>query len=388
MVTRSNKALLISTPGQGKQVSFVPALEKEYELLIEAAKKFYYPKLAMAHLAALSTGLNGKRNVFIPNTNEFKANTFQKVVVVVPGIMATVERRPNDTLVVTGLVLSDAYKSLAKNSSEKPGIYQISGDPARPDVKYKSNGRITPKDERKVVIADTKYTDPLEGARSAVKNLEKMFGRQAALKCDFDLFYSPVGSSLGGMRNYNPIVHKEAYAYAGLLADAVEKSNNLKGVEWTSQGSGSVVLTQALEVLTHKNISFLEQNHVITMYKPTTDPSITLLAANKLGMKADKKLIGGNFRANVTSIISNVARARDSKDPYNWKDYKNDLLDGSMTTVGATTSATGAIATGAGLLLAGTAAGPVIASVGAVTGIVGMVHFGISSVRKYLKNRS
>ncbi|WP_018275159.1 hypothetical protein WKI13_02490 [Teredinibacter turnerae] len=388
MVSQSNKALIISTPAQGKKVIFAPALEKEYHLLKEAAKKFYYPKLAMEHLAALSTGLNGKRNVFIPNTNEFMANTFQKVVVVVPGIMATVERRPNDSLVVTNLVLSDAYKSLPKNSSEKPGVYQVSREKGSPEINYKSNGRITPKDERKVVIADTSHANPLDAANSAVDKLDKMFGRQAALKCDFDLFYSPVGRSLGGMRNYNPIVHKEAYAFSALLADAIEQSINHKGVEWTSQGSGSVVLTQALEVLTHKNISFKEQKHVITMYKPTTDPGFTLLAANKLGMKADKKLLSGNFRASATSIISNVARARNLEDPYGWKDYKNDLLDGSMTTVGAATGATGAVATGAGLLLAGTAAGPVIASVGAVTGIVGMVHFGISSVRKYFKNRS
>ncbi|WP_018415679.1 hypothetical protein [Teredinibacter turnerae] len=388
MVSQSNKALIISTPAQGKKVIFAPALEKEYHLLKEAAKKFYYPKLAMEHLAALSTGLNGKRNVFIPNTNEFMANTFQKVVVVVPGIMATVERRPNDSLVVTNLVLSDAYKSLENRGGDKPGVYQVSGSKDAFELRYKSNGRVTPKDERKVVIADTKHTNPQRAADSAITKLDKMFGRQAALKCDFDLFYSPVGSSLGSMRNYNPIVHKEAYAFSALLADAIEQSNNLKGVEWTSQGSGSVVLTQALEVLTHKNISFKEQKHVITMYKPTTDPSLALLAANKLDMKADKKLLGGNFRANATSIISNVARARNRSDSYDWKDYRADLLDGSMTTVGAATGATGALTTGAGLLLAGTAAGPVIASVGAVTGVVGMVHFAISGVRKYLKNRS
>lgn len=83
--------------------------------------------MALKQLNALSTGLNGKRNVFIPNINDFKSNTFQKVVVYVPGIKATVERRANDSLVVTELYLdpNESYMSIARGSAEKPGVYQV-----------------------------------------------------------------------------------------------------------------------------------------------------------------------------------------------------------------------------------------------------------------------
>jgi len=387
MLPANDKALLISTPGQGKPVKFVPALTEECKLLKAAAKKYYYPQLAIKHLAALTTGLNGKHNVFIPNTNDFKANTFQQVVVVVPGIMATVERRPNDELVVTGLKLSDAYKEIDKGSMQRPGVYSVSREGNALNLKYRRNGRITAKDERKVIVGVTNFQSLIKTAKYAESKLSFIFGDQAALKCDFDLFYSPIGSKLGGMRNYNPIVHKEAYAFSGLLADAIEQSVKQNGIEWASQGSGSVVLTQALKILTHKNISFADQKHVVTMYKPTSNPNQTLEATKKLGMYADKKMLGGNLRANFTSVFTNIARAKDANDPYTWKDYKSDLIDESMGKVGIATGATGAITTCAGALLAGSTIGPAITSAGAVAGVVGAIHFALSSIRKQLKNR-
>lgn len=155
--------------------------------------------LALKHLQALSSGLNGENNVFIPNVKEFKANTFQKVVVFVPGIKATVERRPNDSLLVTALELSDEYKSIGLRGVGRPGVYTVRKNNNKFEINYKSNGRVSSKDERKVVVADTKYADVDRAAKGAAKNLKAMFGANAALKCEFDLFYSPVGSRLGNM---------------------------------------------------------------------------------------------------------------------------------------------------------------------------------------------
>lgn len=69
MTAPCDKGLLISTPNQGKQVIFAPSIEASGLLLKQAARQgYYYPMLALKHLNALSTGLSGKRNVFIPNT--------------------------------------------------------------------------------------------------------------------------------------------------------------------------------------------------------------------------------------------------------------------------------------------------------------------------------
>lgn len=382
MIPRPHKDLMISTPGQGKELSFAPNL-KEQGLILKRAERqgFYYPAMAMKNLKALSTGLSGKRNVFIPNINDFKANTFQKVVVFVPGIRATVERRANDSLVVTELYLdpNESYMAIERGSTQKPGIYQVSRDGQGVSIKYKNNGRITPEDARKVVIADTDYSSPGDAVKAVSSKLGDMFGSDTALVGDFDLLYSPVGRSLGGMRNYNPNLLNQGYAFAGLLADAMERSIKQKGVIWASELGGSVVLTQGLQVLTHKNLSFTPQNHVVKMYQPATDPTPTLAATAQLGMLADKNMAkgNGNIRASVSSLVTNASRARDKSDPYTWKDYAKHLSDGSTSTLGAV----GALSFGATLLIGL----PALTTVGTVASGAGAIQFAYNTVKKRLK---
>jgi hypothetical protein len=332
--------------------------------------------MAMKHLKALSSGLQGKNNVFIPNINDVKTNTFQKVVVFVPGIMATVERRPNDSLVVTDLVLSDEYKSIERGSQVKPGVYSVKKTGNRTDIEYRSSKRITPENNRNVAIADTRYNSPLLAAQKVEKKLKAMFGSSAAQKCDFDLFYSPTGCRLGGMSNYNPVILNQAYAFGGLLADAIEQSQKQKGVEWTSEGAGSVVLTQALMALSHKNLSFEEQNHIIKMCWPTTDPNPTYAAATQLGMLVDKDLLkgNGNIRAIASALLTNAARARNRDDSYSWGDYGNDLASGAMVTNALV---------GAGALVGVAATGsPLLGAVGTVSGVIGALQFAYSVAQK------
>lgn len=382
MITKTDKDLLISAQGVGKEVSFVPALKEQGAILKRAARQgYYYPAMALKQLNALSTGLNGKRNVFIPNINDFKSNTFQKVVVFVPGIKATVERRPNDTLVVTQLYLdpNESYMSIARGSNAKPGVYNVrsSSDGVRLD--YKNNGRITPENNRNVVISDTEYSTPEKAAINAAMKLEKIFGSDAALRGDFEMFYSPVGSRLGGMLNYNPTMLNQSYGFAGLLADAIEKSKSQDGIVWASELGGSVVLTQGLQVLANKGVSFKGKNHIVKMYKPTTDPAPTLTATKQLEMYADKKLAQGNggLRASASSMLTNASRAIDRNDPYSWKDYAGDIANGTSTTAGAV----GALSLGATIFVNS----PILTTVGTVAGSVGALQFAINTVKNRLK---
>ncbi len=377
-----DKSLIISIPGQGKQLSFVPNLKEEAVILKRAESQgFYYPMMAMKQLKALSTGLSGKHNVFIPNVNDFKANTFQKVVVFVPGIRATVERRSNDTMVITELFLdpNESYMAIESGSKKKPGVYQVSVINSEIETKYKSNGRITPKDERKVVVVDTQYSTPGEAAKAAIKNLEALFGGNAALKCDFDILYSPVGSSLGGMRNYNPLILKQGYGFGGLLADAMEQSIKQKGVEWASEQGGSAVLTQGLHILANKGLSFKDPKHTVSMHMPTTDPNSALAAANRLGMLADKNMAkgNGNIKASVSSLMTNANRAKDKSDPYNWNDYRKDLSNGTM----AAATAVGALSLGAGVLVSS----PALATAGTIASTAGALQFAYNTVTKRFK---
>lgn len=374
-----HKDLLISPSGQGKQISFAPALKEQGLLLKRAARQgYYYPMLAIKHLTALSTGLSGKQNVFIPNINNFKAKSFQQFSVFVPGIQATVERRSNDTLIVTQLFLdpNESYLAIERGSTIKPGVYTANKLSSKWEVKYKNNGRITPENARKVVIADTNHKKPNDAAVEISNKLSALFGKQAGLSKSFDLFYTPAGAKLGGMFNYNPTIINQGYAYAGLLADAMEQAKNQSEVIWASEKSGSVILTQALQTLALKNVSFADKNHIVSMSQPTTNPNVTLLAAKQIGMVADKELAygDGHIRASVSSLLTNASRAKDKNDDYNWQDYANGLANGST----AAAAGVGALA-----LLASTVINaPTVTTVGTVAGSVGAIQFAFKSLKK------
>lgn len=376
MIPPAENDLLITTRKIGKEVSFAPALKQEAEILKRAEKAgFFYPVLAMKHLKALSTGLIGKNNVFIPNINDVKTNTFQKVVVFVPGIKATVERRANDSYVVTALELSDEYKSIERGSKEKPGVYTAKGTGENIKLHYKINGRITPENNRYVAIADTGYETPKHAAKEVAKRLEDMFGSDAAQQGDFDLFYSPVGSDLRGMRNYNPVNVTKSYAFAGLLADAIEQSIKHERVVWASERSGSVVLTQSLMALTGKGLSFLDQKHLVKMCWASSNPEPAYTAARQLGMLADKKILKSNsrIRASIGALFANASRARDRSDPYTWNDYAKDLSSGAMTTNNAVGFVT---------FIGGAALGsPVLTTIGAASGALGALQFALKTAK-------
>ncbi|GAB2199394.1 hypothetical protein [Sessilibacter sp. MAH4] len=373
--------LQLNTPGIGKDVVFAPNVQEHAKVLMKAANRgYYYPLMAIKQLNALATGLTGKHNVFIPNVIDFKANSFHKVVVFVPGIAATVEKRSDKMLVITDLTLSSEYESIAKGNQQKPGVYSVSRTRGgKIESEFRNNGRILSKDDRNVVIANTNYKLPADAAEEAVKRLNAMFGGDASLKCDFDLFYSPVGGELNGMRNYNPVKVKQTYGFAGLLADAMEQSKNKKGVVWASERGGSVVLTQALMTLAAKDIRFTDQKHIVKMCWATSNPRSTYDTIIKLEMIADKNLFNSNshIRASLSAFKGNLERVRREGDPYNYRDLLKSTGNGGL--------AFNTLA-GAGVLVAGTALSGMptgaIGVAGLVTGAVGGIQFAYSKFKE------
>ncbi|GAB2188680.1 hypothetical protein MAH1_02860 [Sessilibacter sp. MAH1] len=373
--------LQLNTPGIGKDVVFAPNVQEHAKVLMKAANRgYYYPLMAIKQLNALATGLTGKHNVFIPNVIDFKANSFHKVVVFVPGIAATVEKRSDKMLVITDLTLSSEYESIAKGNLQKPGVYSVvkKGE-TEIEVKFRNNGRILSKDGRQVVISSTNYESPRKAAEEALERLDDIFGGNSSLKCDFDLLYSPLGDKLNGMRNYNPAKVNQTYGFAGLLADTMEQSKNKKDIEWTSERGGSVVLTQALMALAAKDVSFKDQKHIVKMCWATSNPRPAYDAIIKLKMIPDKNLFNSNshIRASLSAFKGNLKRVKRKDDPYNYRDLLKSTGNGGM--------AFNTLA-GAGVLVAGTALSGmptgVIGAAGLVTGAVGGIQFAYSKFKE------
>jgi hypothetical protein len=366
-LVKSSNGLQLGTPGIGKTLVFTPNTEAAALILEQAAADgHYYPLMALKHLSALSTGLSGKDNVFIPNINDFKTNSFQKVMVFVPGIVAMVERRPDDKLAITRLDLSDDYDSVASGNN-KPGVYSVKKRGSRLVAEHRDGDVIADEKHRCVVISDSSYKIPEDAALEAQKRLKTLFGVQVAQWCDFDLFYSPVGAQHKGMRNYNATLNTQNYAFAGLLADAMERSKHQKGVAWASEQDGSIVLTQALMTLAAKNVSFKEQGHSVKMGWSKSDPQDAYIAAMKLGIDPDKKLMSSGLRATLSATPANAKRVMDKNDSYSLGDFGAELVDGTMTANSLVS---------AGLLIGGAVvSSPILAVAGTVTGSVGAIKF-------------
>lgn len=336
--------------------------------------------MALKHLRALSSGLTGKNNVYIPNINDFKTNALQRIVVYVPGFKATVERRSNGNLVVTEFKPDGGYEGITRRSREKPGVYRVEkGVLKKNRATYKSNGRITPDNGRNVVVADTSYTTPESAMAGVLQSIRKTSSKHIIEIGDFDMFYSPVKSKLGGMRSYTPEIHTQSYGFAGLLADAMQRSQKQTAVTWVSEQSGSVVLTQALQTLALKQVSFEEKRYRVCMHSPTTSPAAALRAISEVNMIADSNLAkgDGHARAAIGSLLTNATRAQNRNDHYTWGDYFNDLSGGTM----AALSVAGATSFTAGAFVSS----PALITVGAVCSTAGALEVTWKAFGKYVK---
>lgn len=378
----TDQSLMLSKPNVGKEVRFLDTnpelVRKARQLLAAADKRAYYPMLAKKQLASLQTGLIGKNNVFIPNLNTSQVTRLQVFYVFVPGIRATVERRPNDSFVITDLELSDGFDALKSASEEKPGVYSVQRQGSEIKVEYNHNDKITPVNGRRVVITDGDYLSPKDAASDALKRLKDTAGEDTARIGKFDMLFSPIGKSLGGMRNYNAATITDGYAFASILAGAMADTQDKEDIQWISEFGGSVVFTQAMEIAVRNRLSFEGKNHGAHMYEPRTD----INHARQLARQLDFNL-GDNFAkasrpyAVAGNFLSKAARARDGNDSYSYMNYSKDLATGGM-------GATALIGVGAfvgGLALTS----PLVTAVGTVTSGIGALGLLVSKTRKLLE---
>ena len=374
---RIGDSLYLNPPGAaGKTVEIAPSYHEQAERLVAAERQGdFYAITAVHHLKALTTGFGGKHNVFISDSGSFRANTYQEVQIYVPNIVATVERRDDDTLVIYNIRLSPEFGKLQAANWNKPGIYTVS---ATEKPEYSGDGRIKKENYRPVVIADPRFIEPEDAAKDIRKRLSKLCGDTVAAVGDFDFFYSPYGKILDGKRCFDATKATEVYAYAGLLADAIEAAKDQHGVIWSSDRGGSVVLTQALQALRLKQQMlgnampmFTKDNvHIVKMYKAYSDPYVTYNAAKSLGMKTDAELLASahGAHAKLKTIAGNITRVAREKDPH--------IKTGTVSSVGGSANtyiAVASLVATAGTALMSPGGVLALAGLGSIVAVLGKV---------------
>lgn len=380
-VTAHNLPVLAGADA-GKTVKYTPNISDAIaQLIIAAETGNYYPLLAYKQLAALTSGMVGKANVYVPPENTSANHSFQHFDVYVPGIKARVERRSNDNYVVTSLELSGGWDEI-RDQDRKPGIYSVTRNKGDFDLDYSDNQQILLKDKRNVIIADGQYKNTHAAAKNSYKHACKSsFGSDLKQDKQFDLVYSSIGKSLGGGKQYNAAQVNNGKGMAAILAHAMTQARDQEGVKWIAEGGGSAILTQAMQILANNKVPLKDANHAIYLYKPGTCRTEAVKLAQQLdiNLEAGYGSMAYTSRGIMDDLRAKKLRMENMKDSYSGRDYAKTLATyglGGAGIVGAVTFV-GGLPSVAALFPVGVASA--ISNIGMVASGIGASGVGVTA---------
>ncbi|WP_157520428.1 hypothetical protein [Microbulbifer agarilyticus] len=324
----------------------------------------------MKELNALTTGMQGKNNVYVrPGERQISTGNAQYYVFL-PGLKATVVRWPNDQFCITKLVMDEHYYQITNNaeSNTRLGLYRAKSDGHTNGwkVRHVPDGKVLPQASRIVTISDGHYPTAADAARYSADGVRDFLGADtSSLSVNgCDLHYSPAKKELGGLFCYNALATDDSRGSAVHLANSMEKAQGVKNVRWIADAGGSVVLTQAMQILADKNISLT--GHTVYLHKPKTSPAKVVRLAHELDLNVNKKI--ANTGLSVSGAISKFSvagvRIKNPDDPYDRSYHASLWLKGAIT-----------VSTPLGVAAA-IAGGPVSAILGGIATAIG--GFGVT----------
>lgn len=120
-----------------------------------------------------------------------------------------------------------------------------------------------------------------------------------------------------------------------LLANLMQDSLKLNGVYWVSQGGGSGVLTQALQILKVRKINFEGSGHHIFFSGPTTSIVKAQNLAYDLDIKFERKAYSIGMRTHISDTVK-APWSRRQRDPDNYSRLQMtaDMFKGGQLLIG------------------------------------------------------
>lgn len=333
---------IIAGESAGRRVGINPALHNTYKRLEQAALRGnHWARIAVKELHALTTGVSGKSNVYIrpfggPKT-EFGEQAFY---VFLPGLKATVHPGRGVHYFVTDLVLDANYYEATEDVRERTrmGLYRTQLDARSKtwEAEYAENGKVAPQDGRLVAIADAGYESANHAARAVMPRAIKRLGIAAASarNSESDLHFTPGEKCLGGMIRYNALKEDRSRASALHLATSMEQAKNTKGIIWLADKGGSVVLTQAMQILVDRGITLNE--HTAYLYSPRTSPGDALRLAHKLELTLNESFAdtGWDIQGALSQLSVAGQRLHNKGDPYNKGYHTQAWMNGLVKAAG------------------------------------------------------
>ena len=382
-----SQSFVIAGENSGKRVICVPAVKPALDQLELAAREGnYWAVVAVRDLHALSSGMMGRKNVFVkPNHAVARGN--KEYFVFLPGIKATIEHMANDDYKIVDLALDLRYFEAQEDS--RPGLYEATKNNGRWLAEGTEQGQIGGGSNRLVAICDGNHKSASAAAQEAAGRIVNAPSAAKGNRFDgegFDLHYSGNKLSMGGLRKYNAMNNSDIHGSARLLADSMYKAKNIQGVSWISEYGGSAVLTQAMKLLADRGVRL--SGHRAFLYRPTTSPNEVLRLADKLEFSIDSKFSDLKLLdavGEMSSIKSIPTRLKNPNDSFGLFDAAKQGLVGTLklsTAVGLVSSAAvyGLTALGAGAAAANTM-GAILGTGKIGASVTGGVGFGATAYK-------
>ncbi|GAB2524274.1 hypothetical protein [Microbulbifer agarilyticus] len=363
---------IIAGDGGGKRIRCTSEYQPRFDSLKQAAgRNHYWALLAIKELNALTTGMLGKNNVYVRPGEREVATGNSKYYVFLPGLKATVVRWANDQFCITKLDLDPSYYKVLSQGEEgtRMGIYRVSKEKLGSTwgIDYAADNKILPRRGRMVSIADASYSTAFDAAQETMPRTVKLMGvgESRVTQSGTDIHFTPGRSKLGGLLRYNPLSVSRARGSAFLLADAMEAAQDVDGVIWSADHGGSVVLTQAMQILIERRGSL--KKYTVYFHRPRTSPASALELAHKLDMRLNQRFAdtGLSMRGALSQFSIAGKRINNENDPYDKNYHAEAWLNGGLK-----------VAAPAGFLAAmiGGQAGLVVGGIATAIGGAGVVH--------------
>ena len=289
MATPANTAV-IAGGSAGVRVRANPATKPVMENLVKMAKKGnHWAAVVVREISSLTSG-HFKNSVYVKQ----KQSGDKRVMftMVLPGCEAKILKRANGEYLLYELNVDNSYHE-SQQSASKPALYRASKKLGAWSAELAQNGRVHNEKNRIVAITD-QYEDPNDAARKVSHFVaEAPIGGGSYIDSDgFDMHFTPGEHKIGGMARIHQARNSESdeslHETALLLADTMKNAKNTKQVRWISERGGCGVLTQAMQILKEKRVSFADSNHLVFFSYPTTQLTKAESLAREIGMKFDR----------------------------------------------------------------------------------------------------
>jgi hypothetical protein len=260
--------------------------------------------------------------------------------VFLPGLKATVYPGAVGQYHVTELVLDANYYEATEEIRDRTrmGLYraQFEARDKTWKAEYVKDGKVAPHEGRLVAIADSGYESANHAARDLMPRTIKRLGMAAASarNSESDLHFTPGEKRLGGMIRYNALKEDSSRASALHLAATMEQAKNTKGIIWIADKGGSVMLTQAMQILVDKGVTLKE--HTAYLYHPRTSPRDALRLAHKLELTLNESFAdtGWDLQGAVSQLSMAGQRLKNGDDPYNKGYHTQAWINGLVKAAG------------------------------------------------------